>query len=848
MKRIMAMAFAVLAGVVLAAPPTISNFGFSQNKDTTEVTVTFTLEGDAILTMNVKTNGVSIGWRNFRSGVTGAKLNQCNAAGNYELKWRPVETWPGDRLPVGELEIEMKAWSPNDPPDYLDADLTQWNSVKYYIDEDDLPYPVTDNIYKKQHLLMKRIHAANKTWLMGSPSSESGRDGNEVRHPVTLSADYYIGVYEFTQGQWLTVPDGSAISAFAAMESTVPVKGDYYPVSSVRIPTLRVSSASSDWPAKGRELNGGLVLAKIGQKTGLRFDLPTEAQWEYAARGGTSTAYSNGKDSVTDDELSTFAVWSGNAPKNASGSKVFAEVGTKAPNGYGLYDMAGNVSELVVDWFQSNLGSAYQHDPVGGTTQTDATGALIARGGPYSRGKTLAEEKTTQRSAWRGYRYAWKYNWNAAAQAFIGFRLVSPVGAAWPAMTFADGTVLQDVATRIVTLKYDLDAASIVTIEAYVDGEKIPDEAMRSVSGAVNRLVPAGKGKSISWYPDESWAGKVFGAGRVSFKLRKFAESDPPNYMAVDLRTGASQNVLWFSSAEAMPEPITNDVWKTDYLVMRRIPAKDVEWFMGIAQNADGTSVEGDGRDGGSPYHRVKLSQDYMIGVFELTQKQWQYLVGTAVTTGDTLPFTGATKTFRAYWGSTKAWPMGGYTEMDGGIKTIRTNFPTYKFDLPTEAQWEFACRAGTAAAYCNNNTAPGLHGNSAVNLNDYGWYKDNSGNRAHVGGEKLPNGFGLYDMHGNVSEYCLDAPDANCGLTDAQLASATPIVDPCGVWKGVSGGSFRMLRGGNFSSDYQICRSGFRYESMHPDAGATYYGARLVCPLPGATFPVPVDPSTVEQ
>ena len=838
MKSLLTGVFALVSVLALAAPPQISGFEFEQHPSTADVTVRFKLVGDAILTMDVKTNGVSIGWRNFREGVVGAKLNQLNPAGDYTLVWKPAETWPGTRIVAGALSVEVKAWSPNDPPDYLDADLTRWSSVKYYVDEDDLPYPVTNNIYKKQHLLMKRVHAANKTWLMGSPSTESGRVGNEVRHPVTLSADYYIGVYEFTQGQWLTVPDGSAIPKFADMESEVPVIGDYYPVSKVRTVTLRGSEASTYWPTCNHGLNGSQVLDRIRQKIGIRVDLPTEAQWEYAARGGTSTAYPNGKDTVTDDELSAFAIWSGNAPKNASGTAVFAEVGTRAPNGFGLYDMQGNVAEMVLDWYVENLGTGYQHDPVGGTDTTDKAGSLIGRGGHYS----AAADK--QRSAYRGYRWSWHYNWGAATQPYFGFRLVSPVGATWPAMTFADGTVSQDANTRIVTLKYDLDADSIVTIEAYVDGEKIPDEAMRSVSGAVNRLISAGTGKIISWYPDESWAGKVFEAGRVSFKLRKFAESDPPNYMAVDLRPGASKNVLWFQSAEAMPEPITNDVWKTDYLVMRRIPAKDVEWFMGIAKNADGTSVEGDGRDSGSPYHRVHLSQDYMIGVFELTQKQWQYLVGTAVSTGDTLPFTGATKTFRAYWGNTKPWPMGGYTEMDGGIKTIRTNFPTYKFDLPTEAQWEFACRAGTAAAYCNNSMSPGAHGNSGANLKDYGWYKDNSDNRVHVGGEKLPNGFGLYDMHGNVSEYCLDAPDSKCGLTDAQLASETPIVDPCGVWQGVSGGSFRMLRGGNFSSDYQICRSGFRYESMHPDAGATYYGARLVCPLPGATFPAPVNPN----
>ena len=699
MKTLLIGILSLASLCALATPPEISGFGFEQDPQTADVTVRFKLAGDAILTMDVKTNGVSIGWRNFREGVAGAKLNQLNPAGDYVLTWKPAETWPGEKIPVGALAIEVKAWSPADPPDYLVAKLNSWREVSYYVDEDDLPYPVGDRIYKTTSLLMKRMHVANKPWLMGSPTTETGRANNEDRHPVTLSADYYIGVYEFTQRQWSVIPEQGGIDNWPAIPSGLTATGDAYPIANIRIPTLRVSSAASDWPAEGHDVNGGLALYKIRQKTGLNIDLPTEAQWEFAARGGTSTAYSNGKNSVTDEELSRFAVCN---------TTAVSEVGTKEPNAFGLYDMVGNVSELVLDWYAANLGSAYQHDPVGNRTQTDGVGAIIARGAWY------ASPAANARSAYRGYRWSWKQNWGAGTQPYFGFRFVCPVGTAWPSMTFPDGTVSQDAATRIVTLKYDLDADSIITIEAYVDGEKIPDEAMRSVSGDVNRLIPAGTGKIISWYPDESWAGKVFEAGRVSFKLRKFAESDPPNYMAVDLRPGASKNVLWFPSAEAMPEPITNDVWKTDYLVMRRIPAKGVEWFMGIAKNAEGKSVEGDGRDDGSPYHRVHLSQDYMIGVFELTQKQWQYLVGTAVTTGDTLPITGAPKVFRAYWGNTKPWPMGGYIEMDGGIKTIRNNFPTYKFDLPTEAQWEFACRAGTAAAFCNNRTQPWGNGNAA--------------------------------------------------------------------------------------------------------------------------------------
>jgi formylglycine-generating enzyme required for sulfatase activity len=125
-----------------------------------------------------------------------------------------------------------------------------------------------------------------------------------------------------------------------------------------------------------------------------------------------------------------------------------------------------------------------------------------------------------------------------------------------------------------------------------------------------------------------------------------------------------------------------------------------------------------------------------------------------------------------------------------------------YVYTLPTEAQWEYACRAGTT-------------GSRYGNLDDIAWYVGNSGNVTHPVGQKKPNAFGLYDMIGNVSQWCSDWYSGNL--------PGGNVTDPVGP----ETGSYRVLRGGCWGDAVRICRSACRLAN-HPALHGSLFGFRL--------------------
>ncbi|HLC14636.1 MAG TPA: formylglycine-generating enzyme family protein [Thermodesulfovibrionia bacterium] len=140
-------------------------------------------------------------------------------------------------------------------------------------------------------------------------------------------------------------------------------------------------------------------------------------------------------------------------------------------------------------------------------------------------------------------------------------------------------------------------------------------------------------------------------------------------------------------------------------------------------------------------------------------------------------------------------------------IKKLNKQEGVNKYRLPTEAEWEYAARAGSVTDYCV--------GNDEAMLSEYAWYDKNSDERTHPVAEKKPNDWGLYDMHGNVWEWCEDR------YGDYPSGS---VIDP----KGSDRGGSRVFRGGSWDDDARYCRSGLRHD-YSPGYRTRWLGFRLV-------------------
>ena len=137
-------------------------------------------------------------------------------------------------------------------------------------------------------------------------------------------------------------------------------------------------------------------------------------------------------------------------------------------------------------------------------------------------------------------------------------------------------------------------------------------------------------------------------------------------------------------------------------------------------------------------------------------------------------------------------------------------------YRIPTEAQWEYSCRAGSTMKWC--------FGDSERQLEDYAWYKGNSGGTTHPVGQKKPNAWGLYDMHGNVWEWCSD-------WYGDRYYESSPASDP----EGPSSASGRVFRGGCWGGGAGICRSA-RRGRRGPSGRYFYLGFRGAAVPPGGS------------
>lgn len=426
-----------------------------------------------------------------------------------------------------------------------------------------------------------------------------------------------------------------------------------------------------------------------------------------------------------------------------------------------------------------------------------------------------------------------------------GMALVSD--AASPALTDVG---VQQNSSRLVTITYNVDQDCIVTVDVLTNGVSIGEANFTNMTGAVNKEVPAGQ-NVICWQPRDSWADRRVAAGEMSVNVKAWPLCAPPPYMVVDLdQTGEGYLqdgvfVHYFASTNAFPGGFGNRVYKTTTVVMRHIPAAGVRWRMGISAN----DIEQMG-DNANDYLKSELSRyvtltnDYWMGIYPLTQGQSKYLskngdvyVGTAFSDWEGLdrdlyPFENRTyEEFRGQVEYSVNWPQTG-SKVGGYLQQLRNRTNGMKFDLPTDAQWEFACRAGESGMMYDGSSIyeNGKRVDNAIEkIWKLGWIyysRDITGTsseqltRTKPVGLRAPNNWGLYDMIGNVSEWCLDWYSDPAG---------NDVVDPRGP-EATSGQ--RVYRGGSYATSFATARSSFR-KGLTSTTCAGNYGFRLAITIP---------------
>ena len=505
-------------------------------------------------------------------------------------------------------------------------------------------------------------------FLMGSPEGEVGRFGDESpAHSVKLTQGYWMADTQVAQELWMAIGRGENPSAF---------KGESNPVENVSWEDCQA------WLEKLCEHHESLQLS-----------LPTEAQWEYACRAGSTSAYCFGDDPK---ELPKYGCFDKNSKLRPHPVKQFQ------PNGWGLYDMHGNVWEWCNDWFDKYASSA-QSDPTGPTEGT----ARVVRGGRWD------SPARSLRSACR--------DGDAPGSRLInlGFRLLSSALGAEPSER-AMLPVAEQGTERARPLQVRVKDQEPVRIDRFWKS-----------------------GIKPTWVSDY---------GSDTYGL--WCEFQVPNYSSE--KTAKSKH-----RAESKNER---------FITQRMRWIKAGAFVMGSPEGEEGR------RSDESPAHLVRLTEGYWMADTQVTQELWMAV--------------GRGRNPSRFKGESNPVERVSCKDCEGWIGKLCEQHKSLKAVLPTEAQWEYACRAGEQSAYC--------FGDDPGKLLKYGWFDQNSKSTTHPVKQLQPNGWGFYDMHGNVGEWCSDwygkysAPDQ---------------LNPTGPAKG----TVRVVRGGSWSYSARYLRSAWR-------------------------------------
>ena len=559
------------------------------------------------------------------------------------------------------------------------------------------------------------------SFTMGATSEQLANNGDgfsvfwsPTTQQVSLST-YKICRFEVTQQLWLDVM-GSNPSSFTG---------------NLQRPVETVS-----WD------NCQTFIAKLKQLTNKNYRLPTEAEWEYAARGGANSTYSyiySGSNTLND------VAWYA-----SNSSDQTHTIGTKQANALGLYDMSGNVWELCNDWYgdYSNTGVT---NPQGPATGSDRV----------LRGSCWGNSGSINRVSYR-HHIAPSY-----PHFHVGLRLV------------LDNTTIPTISTNAVTSITNTAATANINI-SNPNGLNI---TAAGVAYSSSNSTPTTADAYIAHNSTGNLSGNyTLGlsslTANTTYYVRGYINFNGTIYY------GAVQN---FTTTNVLPTTLTLANLETN---MVTVPAGS--FTMGatseqLVNNGDFFSVFW------SPTTQQVTLSTYKICRFEVTQQLWQDVMGSNP----------------SYFTGNLQRPVEQVRWSDCQTFINRLNQLTGKtYRLPTEAEWEYAARGGANSTYSYIYSG----GNT---LNDVAWNGYISNSQTQTVGTKQANDLGLYDMSGNVWEWCNDwyGNYSNTAVTNPQ---------------GAATGSFRVIRGGSWGNGGGNARVSSRYNN-YPSGNDDQIGIRLV-------------------
>lgn len=343
--------------------------------------------------------------------LSGEGASNAVHAGTCRMTWDMARQM-GKNYNRAAFSVTLHAYCNAAP--YMVIDLSAGSNAETYPVSylAEIPEGGWNDEYKTTKMVFRLIPPG--TFMMGSPTNEVGRriydfwndsmrryyyaGGAEALHRVTLTRPFYCTIFELTNQQYYLLQGGDTVDEGRK------------PKDRISFVELRGSTLGTHWPDH-QQVDANSIVGKLRLKTGITIDLPTEAQWEYACRGGCEYA--------SPTEITSY------------GSASFKDVGTKRANSFGIYDMLGNVCEWCLDGYVEDLGFADRVDPVGSNSSRHVVRGGCARGRSvnYSTSDYFIYSESACRPASRlmaiGYETSYKYITQEIKQEGFGCRLVA---------------------------------------------------------------------------------------------------------------------------------------------------------------------------------------------------------------------------------------------------------------------------------------------------------------------------------------------------------------------------------------------------------------------------------------